>query len=136
MVTATEDSVIVRKTLELCQTILDQDEFQSVRKNIDAFMGDATAQSQYQEVVEKGNLLQQKQQSGAPMTGEEISAFEQQRDQLLNNPVAKGFLEAQEAMNKVQSSVNDYLTKTFELGRLPSAEDFDQGSCGSGCGCH
>jgi cell fate (sporulation/competence/biofilm development) regulator YlbF (YheA/YmcA/DUF963 family) len=99
-------------------------------------MGDATAQSQYQEVVEKGNLLQQKQQSGAPMTGEEISAFEQQRDQLLNNPVAKGFLEAQEAMNKVQSSVNDYLTKTFELGRLPSAEDFDQGSCGSGCGCH
>jgi hypothetical protein len=28
------------------------------------------------------------------------------------------------------------VTKTFELGRVPSEEDLQEGSCGHGCGCH
>ena len=37
--------------------------------------------------------------------------------------------------HKIQESVMSYVTKTFELGRVPAAEDFDSGSCGTGCGC-
>ena len=33
-----EDTVVLQKTKELCQAILDQPEFQKVRQGIDAFM--------------------------------------------------------------------------------------------------
>lgn len=131
----TEESTVILKTKELCQTILDQPEYGALRKQVDAFMANEDAKNQYQSVLEKGDVLQQKQQTGAPLTGEEITEFESAREQLLSNPVAKGFLDAQESMHRIQSSVSQYVAKTFELGRLPSEEDFNQGSCGSGCGC-
>ena len=133
MTTQTADSIIVQKTRELCQTIVEQPEFQSIRQRIDCFMANDAAKIQYQTVVEKGEMLQHKQQMGLPMSAEEISEFEKNRDALVNNPVARDFLDAQQAMQKVQESVGQYVTKTFELGRAPSEEDFH--GCGSGCGC-
>ncbi|HMC27837.1 MAG TPA: YlbF family regulator [Verrucomicrobiae bacterium] len=133
MTTQTADSIIVQKTRELCQTIVEQPEFQSIRQRIDTFMADDVAKVQYQTVVEKGDMLQHKQQMGLPMSAEEISDFEKNRDALINNPVARDFLDAQQAMQKVQESVGQYVAKTFELGRPPSEEDFH--GCGSGCGC-
>jgi hypothetical protein len=69
------------------------------------------------------------------MTGEEVTEFEKERETLLNNRVAKSFLEAQETMHDIESSVSQYVHKTFELGRVPTSDDFDSGSCGEGCGC-
>ena len=135
MVSTTEDSVIIEKTKELCQTILALPEYKTIRQHVDTFMNDQGAQQQYQSVVEKGNQLQQKQQAGQPMDGDEVSAFEKERESLLNNTVAKSFLEAQEAMHQVQTSVTEYVNKTFELGRVPTSDDFESGSCGEGCGC-
>ena len=136
MTTQTADPAIIQKTKELCETIVAQPEFQSIRSRIDAFMADDKAKMQYQNVMEKGEMLQQKQQMGAPLSPEEISEFEKNRDALVSNPVARDFLDAQQAMHKVQESVGQYVAKTFELGRAPSDQDFDSGSCGSGCGCH
>src|SRR5881394_2255859 len=136
MTTETADSIIVQKTRELCQTIVEQPEFQSIRQRIDTFMADDAAKVQYQTVVEKGEMLQHKQQMGLPMSAEEITEFEKNRDALVNNPIARDFLDAQQAMQKVQESVGQYVSKTFELGRAPTEEDFSSGSCGSGCGCH
>ncbi|HTG44230.1 MAG TPA: YlbF family regulator [Verrucomicrobiae bacterium] len=130
----TIESPILAATKDLCRTIIEQPEFQSIRKQVDAFMADETAKSQYQVVVEKGEALQHKQQMGLPLSNDEISEFEQNRENLVNNPVAKGFLDAQQEMQKVQESVGQLVAKTFELGRIPSEEDL--GSCGSGCGCH
>lgn len=131
-----EETPILQKTRELCQTILDQPEFQSIRRQIDSFLSDEEAKMQYQLVMEKGEALQQKQQASLPLTNEEVAEFEQQREALVNNPVARGFLDAQQEMHKMQESVGQFVSKTFELGRLPSPEDFSEGSCGSGCGCH
>jgi hypothetical protein len=39
-------------------------------------------------------------------------------------------------MQHIQDEVNQFVSKTFELGRVPSAEDLEGGSCGPGCGCH
>ncbi|HVR35881.1 MAG TPA: YlbF family regulator [Methylomirabilota bacterium] len=136
MQTLTETDVIAQKTRELCQAIVDQPDFQDVRKRVDAFLADEAAQAQYESLSEKGQFLQHKQQNGLPLTSEEITAFEQQRETLMNNPVAKGFLDAQEQMQTIHSSVNQYVTKTLELGRVPGEEDFKGGGCGSGCGCH
>ena len=133
--TTTQDSV-QQKTRELCQAIVDQPEFQEMRRQVEAFMGDETAKTQYQTVMEKGELLQHKQNMGAPLSNDEIMNFEKERDALVNNPVARGFLDARQQMQKVQESVGQFVAMTFELGRLPTEEDMNGGSCGSGCGCH
>ena len=136
MLTQTEEHAVVEKTRELCNTILAQPNMGSIRQRIDAFMSDEKARGQYETVMTKGQMLNEKQQQSLPLSGEEISAFEQERDALLNNPVARGFLDAQEAMHQIQDSVHKYVSKTLELGRVPGPDDFDGDSCGHGCGCH
>ena len=64
-----------------------------------------------------------------------MADFEQHRTALFNNPVARDFLDAQEHLHEVQESVQHYVTKTLELGRVPTAEEVKSGSCGHGCGC-
>ena len=94
------------------------------------------AKAQYTRVSERGEYLQHKQAQGMTLSDDEIEDFEKDRQNLLNNPVARGFLDAQQEMHRLQESVGAYVQKTFELGRVPTADDFDQGSCGHGCGCH
>jgi cell fate (sporulation/competence/biofilm development) regulator YlbF (YheA/YmcA/DUF963 family) len=130
----TADDVIVQKTKELCQAILDQPEFKRIRQGIDAFMENEEVRGQYQALSEKGEYLQHRQQTGGELADSEIAEFERDRQTFLNNPVARGFLEAQRDMQRVQESVTHYVTKTFELGRVPEEADFE--SCGHGCNCH
>jgi hypothetical protein len=87
--------------------------------------------------VSKGQALQQKQQMSLPLSGEEIADFEQHRDNLLKNPVAREFMDAQEELHSVQHSIQQFVSKTLELGRLPTEEDLNGGCCGghSSCGC-
>jgi cell fate (sporulation/competence/biofilm development) regulator YlbF (YheA/YmcA/DUF963 family) len=136
MTTEIGSSVIAAKTRELCQTIVEQPEFRQIRSSIDAFLADDQARGQYQLVMEKGEELQHKQRMGTPLTNDEINEFETARGVLLNNSVARNFIEAQQQMQEVQSSVTQWVTKTFEIGRVPTGEDFANCGCGSGCGCH
>ncbi|HWI56649.1 MAG TPA: YlbF family regulator [Bacillota bacterium] len=130
----TEDTTVVQKTKELCQAILDQPSMQSIRQRIDAFMGDEQTRAQYDNVVNKGQALQQKQQESQPLSREEIAGFEQDRDALLSNPVARGFLDAQEELHEVKHSIHQYVNKTLELGRMPTEEDLSGGCGGHGHG--
>jgi cell fate (sporulation/competence/biofilm development) regulator YlbF (YheA/YmcA/DUF963 family) len=132
----TAEENIIQKTRELCQTIVDQPEFKEIRQRIDAFMADESAKSQYQQVAEKSQLLQHKQEMGSALNNDEVMDFEKHREALVNNTVARGFIEAQQEMHQVQQTVNQYVSKTFELGRLPTEDDMNGGSCGHGCGCH
>ena len=132
----------MRKTRELCETILEQPDMQAVRQRISAFMADEKTRTQYEDLVNKGQELQQKQQMSQQLSGEEISSFEQQRDSLLRNPIARNFLDAQDEMHRIQDSIHKFVSKTFELGRLPSEEELSEGCCGGhgghghgGCGC-
>jgi cell fate (sporulation/competence/biofilm development) regulator YlbF (YheA/YmcA/DUF963 family) len=138
MQTTTQESVITQKTRELCQTILDQPEMRTARERIQAFITDDKARAQYEGLMAKGQELQQKQQRSQQLSGDEISAFEKERDALLSNPVAREFLDAQEELHHVHQSINQYVSKTLELGRLPTEADFESeggGGCGDGCGC-
>jgi len=128
------DEIIHEKTIELCDTIVRQPSFQSIRRRVDSFLGNEEAQNQYQQVVEKGQSLQQKQQTGLPLADAEIQDFEQSREKLIANPVARDFLDAQQEMRAMQEAVSRYVHKTFEIGRVPGPEDFE--SCGHGCSCH
>ncbi|MBP9903711.1 MAG: YlbF family regulator [Verrucomicrobiota bacterium] len=136
MLTETEENAVVAKTRELCTTILEQSGMGVIRRNIDAFMADEKSRSQYESLMAKGQALHEKQHKSLPLSGEEIGEFERQREAMLNNPVARGFLDAQEALHHLQESIQTQVSKTLELGRLPAAEDLESGSCGHGCGCH
>ncbi len=128
-----EDSQVLQKTRELCQTLLEEPGMRQIRNRIDAFMDDEQSRTQYEGLVAKGQELQQKQQTTA-LTGEEIAAFEQSRDALLGNPVARGFLDAQEELHQIQQTVQRYINKTLELGRMPTEEDL-HGCSEHGCSC-
>jgi len=127
---------IEEKTMELCQAIIDQPQMASIRQRIEAFMSDAGARRQYETVMSKGQALQEKQSQSQPLGSAEIADFEQHRDGLLNNPVARGFLDAREELHEIQHSIDKHVSKTLELGRLPTDADLTEGSCGDGCGCH
>lgn len=129
-------TTIEEKTKELCQIIVAQPEMLSIRKRIDAFISDTSARNQYEAVTTKGQTLHEKQHNGQPLVDAEISDFEKSRAVLLANPVARGFLDAQEELHEIQHSIQKQISKTLELGRVPTAEDLKEGSCGEGCGCH
>jgi cell fate (sporulation/competence/biofilm development) regulator YlbF (YheA/YmcA/DUF963 family) len=135
MQTTTTENQIVQKTKELCQAILEQPELRSARDRISTFMSDEKSRAQYEGLMTKGQALQKKQQNSTPLTGEEIAAFEKDRDALLENPGARGFLDAQEEFQNVHKSINEFISKTLELGRVPTESDMDSGDCGEGCGC-
>ena len=136
MPSTVEEDAILQKTKELCQVILDQPAMKSIRQRIDAFLGDASTRTDYEALVNKGQSLQEKQQTAVALTGEEISDFEQHRDRLLQNRVARDYLDAQEELRQVQQSVHQYVNKTLELWRLPTEDEMSCGSCGGGCSCH
>ena len=136
MPTQTEENPVTQKTRELCQAIVDLPNLRTARQQIDAFLSNDQARTQYEALVAKGQALQEKQQNSTPLDGTEIADFEQQREALLANPVARGFLDAQEELHGLQHSIQKYVSKTLETGRIPTAEDLEEGSCGHGCGCH
>ena len=135
MQSTTEETSVIQKTRELCQAILDESDYKDLRRRMDAFLADDKAKAQYDLVMSKGQALQQKQQMALALDATEIGDFERQREQLLGNPVARGFLDAQDELHKLQHTVGEYVSLTLELGRVPNPEDFESGDCGSGCGC-
>src|ERR1700691_4611981 len=111
----TEDAIL-QKTRELCETIMEQPQFQSIRQRVDAFMANPAAQRQYETLSEAGQQLHEKQHRGEGLTGAEIAAFDKQRDVFFSNPVAKGFMDAQDEMHQIQKQVTKLVSKTLELG--------------------
>lgn len=136
MQTLTDENAVMEKTRELCETILSDPAMGSIRSRIDTFMADEKARGQYESLMMKGQALQEKQEQSLPLSGEEVSDFETHRETLLKNPVARGFLDAREELHELQNSIQKLVSKTLELGRMPAAEDMEEGSCGHGCGCH
>ncbi|MGH7939964.1 MAG: YlbF family regulator [Limisphaerales bacterium] len=131
--------MIEEKARELCETIVAQPQWTSIRNRIEAFLGDDATRGQFDDLNNKGRSLHERQHNGQPLNGQEVAEFESQRDALLRNPVARGFLEAQDELHEIQHSVQKYISKTLQLGRVPTAADFneDEGSCGHGsCGCN
>jgi len=135
MDTKIKDSALTQRTLDLCQAIVDQSDFQTLKEKLDAFMSDELLKFDYQQLNGLGDLLRMKQSQGVELKPEEITQFETMREKFLNDPVAQGFLDAQEQLQMLHENVSRFLNKTFELGRRPEFEDVHDGSCGD-CGCH
>ena len=94
MTLTAEDTTILDKTKELCQSIVEHPDYLSLRGNIDEFLSNDAAKQEYQALVEKSEDLNHKQQQGVKLTPDEITAFESHRERVVNNPVAAEFIRA------------------------------------------
>jgi cell fate (sporulation/competence/biofilm development) regulator YlbF (YheA/YmcA/DUF963 family) len=145
------NDAILQKARELCQAILDAPNYKTTRRHIEEFMSNPQAQEQYRSLSEKGQALHEKQHQGEAIDPVEIQAFEKEREAFFANPIAAGFVEAQEQMQAIQEMVSQHVDKTFELGRIPEKADFRESGCcgghnheggephehgGEGCCCH
>ena len=135
METIAKDSEFIQRALDLCGAIASDSDFAALRQKVDAFMADEQVKFQFQQVNSMGQLLRMKQSQGLDLTEDEVGQFEKVREELLSNPLAKDYLDAQQQIERVHQVVGRFLEKTFELGRRPEYEEAHDGSCG-GCGCH
>ena len=130
MLNQAQEETVLAKARELCQAILDQPPVAQACQQVTAFMEDPQARTLYEGVVTRGQAMQEKQHAGQTLSPLEISEFEAQREQLLAHPVARGFLDARELMHGLHHKINAHVSKTFELGRVPTVEDFQSACCG------
>lgn len=135
MNTRSPESPLVQKAQEMCVAITQQEDFPAIKGAVDAFMGDELLKFKFSQVNELGQILQMKQQQGMELKPEEVTQFEALREEVLGNPVAQGFLQAQEQLQELQQMLSRFVDRTFELGRQPQLDEIHDGSCGN-CGCH
>ena len=129
-----DDSTVMGKTRDLCETIANDSDYRDLFRKVERFLGDDEARLSYQSVHESGQALNQKQQSGLQLSESEIAEFEGSRSELLNNPIASDFMQAQQTLEALQSSVSRMVGMTLELGRVPTPEDIAQATGGGCCG--
>jgi cell fate (sporulation/competence/biofilm development) regulator YlbF (YheA/YmcA/DUF963 family) len=137
MIDLSDQSALVQKTRELCEALVEQADFESNLEKTEAFWQDVNARKQLSDVRQLQEELQRRQHSGEELPEEDIEQFKLQHQELLENPVARGYLEAQSEMKQLQQTVQQWITKTFEVGRVPLPSDFLScgGSC-QGCSCN
>ena len=101
MDTKAKESLITQRTLDLCQAVTDQPDFQSLKQKLDAFLSNELLKFEYQQINWLGDLLRMKQGQGLELKPEEVTQFETLREKFLSDPVAQGFLDAQEQLQQL-----------------------------------
>jgi cell fate (sporulation/competence/biofilm development) regulator YlbF (YheA/YmcA/DUF963 family) len=137
-----EESAVIVKTKELCAQIASDPSFLKLQAQVERFLSDDAARLQYQSVHERGEELHHKQHAGIELGAAEIHDFENARDALFENEIARDFMAAQRELETLQKEIGKYVGTTIELGRVPTADDLAStgGGCcggggGGGCGC-
>jgi len=133
-----DDSQVMSKTKELCAAIAEDPEYRDLLKKVELFLGDDAAKLQFQSVQERSQELGEKQRSGLDLSAGEVQEFEAAREALMENSVARNFMDAQQSLQSVQMVIGKYVGMTLELGRVPAGDDLAlQDDCcgGGGCGC-
>lgn len=133
MDTEVKDPPIVAKTKELCATLLEQPEVKNMVADINAFISNEELRSRYDVLTMQGEALAQRQQLGLNIEQDEMEKFEKQRDEWMANELSQKFLDAQKRMQSMQDQIHQYVSKSFELGRVPEAHDIDY--CCNDCDC-
>jgi cell fate (sporulation/competence/biofilm development) regulator YlbF (YheA/YmcA/DUF963 family) len=122
----------------LCAAIAADPEVQSARNAAETFLADEQAVSLYRDVMTLGRSLEQRHRSGAELEPAEVSRFQALQDQADQNEGIQKFMAAQDTLQNVANTLNTYISKTLEKGKVPAAEEISSGGCcgGGGCGCN
>lgn len=122
----------------LCAAIAADPEIQSARNAAETFLADEQAVSLYREVMNLGRTLEQRHRSGAELEPSDVARFQSLQDQADQHDGIQSFMAAQDALQSIANTVNGFITKTLEKGRVPALDEvMGGGGCcgGGGCGC-
>ncbi len=132
---------LVKLTTELANAVAGSQQVVSARARIGLFYQNPEATDLFRKVNEYGEKLRNKHMEGMPPSDEEIATFDGLRQDVIENPVCKGFLEARQELDSLLATVNQYLYLAIEKGSAPSDEEVADSmnqqvscSCGGGCG--
>lgn len=136
-----ESPTIEASTTDLCEAILASDGFQSARSKIDAFLADESAVDGYRAWQELGQALHMKEHNGESPSAEEVTEYQKLQAVAMENPATADFVEAENLLNGIFSTVTKSVQKTLQTGKVPTEEDLAESGCcggqgGGGCGCH
>lgn len=120
----------------LCQAIAAEPTVRAARDQAESFLADDSAVALYRDVMNLGRTLEHRHRSGETITADEVNTFEDLREKADAHEGIQAFNEAQDVLQSIATTVNTYVTKTLEKGRVPAAEELSSGGCGEGCGCH
>lgn len=126
------------KLFDLCRAILNDPDYQALKPNLEAFFASPASQERVARVQGLGEDLQRRQMNGERLSAQEIASFEEERNALFEEPIIRGFFDAQQLAHRLQARIQKCVGKTFELGRVPTPEDLHEEDCcgNAGCGCH
>ena len=128
-----ESNTLLEKTRELCESIVDDDNFKKLQKDVEAFLNNDEAKLSYQSVHQRGEELHQKQASGVELSKTEIKEFEEARAGLLDNELVTNFLTAKQQLEGLQRMIGQHVGMTMEMGRVPTEEEIAHEMGGGGC---
>lgn len=135
-----ETSPVYERTRDLCVSLIQDSEIKQLKASIDAFLNDAEARALFDCVNKMGEELREKHMAGMEPTEEEISRFDQLRQNVISNPVCHDFLQARQQVDGLFNEINRYFGMTLELNRVPSHEEVmeamapqEGGCCGGDC---
>ena len=131
-ITEMEITALNEKVRDLCAFLAADDDFVAAQEQINAFEGDKDAQETYAAWQSTASEMQHRYQNeGVKPSAKQLSDLENLQKKVGENPVAANFVEANDLMNEMFSSVLKPVQKTFQLGRVPTEEELNE-CCGSG----
>ena len=131
---------LVKLTTDLANAFAASQKVVSARARIGLFYQNPAATDLFRKVNEYGEKLRNKHMEGMPPSEEEIATFDRLRQDVVENPICKGFLEARQELDELLSTVNQYLCIAIDKGAAPTDEEVadsmsQQVSCSCGGGC-
>ena len=114
----------------------------AAKARIGLFYQNPEATDLFRRVNEYGEELRNKHMAGMPPSEEEIAKFDKLRQDVIDNPLCKGFLEARQELDTLLGTVNQYLCLAIDKGRAPTDEEVAESmeqqasatcSCGGNC---
>ncbi|MGN0868567.1 MAG: YlbF family regulator [Akkermansia sp.] len=113
----------------------------SAKARIGLFYQNPAATDLFRRLNEYGEKLREKHQAGMSPSETELAEFDKLRAAVVGNELCKGFLEANQQMEEMIATVQQYLVLAIQKGCAPTDEEVaatltQQVSCSCGGGCH
>lgn len=133
---------LVKLSMELASAFAQSQKVVSAKARIGLFYQNPAATELFRKVSDYGEMLRNKHMEGMPPTESEIAEFDKLRQDVVNNPLCKGFLEARQELDEMLAVVNQYMVMAIEKGTAPTDEEVAEAmtqqmsscSCGGHCG--
>ena len=133
---------VAKLAMELASAFAQSQKVVSAKARIGLFYQNPAATDLFRKVSEYGETLRNKHMEGMPPSESEIAEFDKLRQDVVNNPLCKGFLEARQELDEMLAVVNQYMVMAIEKGVAPTDEEVADAmtqqmsscSCGGHCG--